>query len=93
MKAMVKRFPRPGDWWTIQFGFSRMLIVVLRSDPEFVAWMSPKWCVDAQKEVSLAVWSTYGPSFVGESRKRWWWRFLPWRNLVNPYPKPKGWPL
>lgn len=25
---------------------------------------------------------------IGRGHRRWWWRFIPWRQLVSPFSKP-----
>lgn len=31
----------------------------------------------------------YGSVYLGRGKRKWYWRFLPWRDLIVPFTKPR----
>lgn len=76
----------PGDWLALDYGFERRVFYVLRVD-KGGAWLGhPKWLVSSatfipQERMAHA-------TRIGRGKARWWWRFVPWRELCLPFSKP-----
>ncbi len=90
---MSKEYPERGDWFSIQYGSNFHPVYVLGTHENMVEWCKTTWCVsDAQYVTRERFLDMYGNSpsiYLGKSKERWWWRFLPWRDVVPPFARPK----
>lgn len=86
-----------GDWINMQYGFDRQDWCVLEKGCSWVRLGKPSWLVSSAEIVTLDrlfesdrdMWfNTGGPLYLGRGKKRWWWKFLPFRDCVFPYSKP-----
>ena len=87
---MNTRTPQVGDWYYIRYGFSPMLVYVSNVFDDGLIWGSPKWLVSSSEHMSISEFNENCVAFIGNTKVRWWWRFLPFRDIVCPFPKPKG---
>ncbi|WP_432821831.1 hypothetical protein [Trichloromonas sp.] len=81
---------QPGDHFYMMYETDDVLFYVLANNVEKgrLKITCRGWCVD-----SAVVWSYSNMrpfSFVGRGKKRWWWRVLPWRNIVAVYSPPQN---
>lgn len=77
-----------GDWFTIRFGFSDLDWYVLEVRGETVFLGQPKWLVSSSIRMERS--KVEAGEYLGPSRRRWWWRFVPFRDLVCPFCRPAG---
>ena len=78
---------KAGDWLTIDYhGF--VVIIAKYSDTYIVH--KPTWLVSSALRLDNSELARRNPKYIGTGKLRWWWRFLPWRDLVCPVSKPPG---
>lgn len=79
---------QPGDWIDLEFGFAVRPMYVLENDGAGITYGSPNWVVSSceyNEYKNMKRWR-----YLGRGQRRWWWRFLPWRDLVVPFSKPES---
>lgn len=82
----------PGAWFLLQYGFDFQMFYITEVVGDRARISKPGWCVSA------GVWLTRkqmeGPyhkaQYAGHGKPKWYWRFLPWRDVVTPFHKPTG---
>ena len=78
-----------GDWVALEFGFVMRVFYVLRVSEGDGAWLGhPNWL--ASSAVFMPAARLSAAERLGSGRARWWWRFMPWRELHVPFTKPRG---
>ena len=81
---------RVGDWWLIDTDRNRWEFYVMQ-----VAGDSVKFGSQQGRSIGGGLWVTIEElkplktTFLGHGRPKWYWRFLPWRDLVCPYYLPQ----
>lgn len=81
----------PGDWVNMAYGYYRHDFYVLRVlQDKYVVLGKPTWCVDTTVIKSYEELNSdyYTPIFIGKGKEKWYWRFLPWRNVIVPFKYP-----
>jgi len=78
---------RVGDWWLLDVrGVKEYYITGVAGD---------KIKISTPRAATMGVWITASDmalldaTFLGHGRPKWYWRFLPWRDLVCPYYLPQ----
>jgi len=84
----------PGDWLRITYGYDRITVYVVENTGYSIIFNKRHWPVSSggiEEKYSDSTWKDEGgsPIYLGRTKKRWWWKILPWRDVVCPYPKPK----
>lgn len=87
---MSKQQLQPGDWLLMDFAGRSKFYVVDVIDDE-VCLTKTTWLVSSgdwypSKELFGPL---YKARFIGTGKRKWYWRFLPWRDLVCPFYYPK----
>jgi hypothetical protein len=79
-----------GGGLNMKFGYDRMNFYVHRITDEYIYLGLPCWCVSDSERTTVAELEQgyYEPVYLGPTKKRWWWKFLPFRDLVCPYVQP-----
>ena len=78
----------PGTWLALDFGFEREVFYVVQATKEGAYLGHPKWLVSS---ATFMPWSRLkGADIIGRGRPRWWWRFVPWRDLHVPFSRPSS---
>jgi len=78
-----------GGWWLMEYGFTLELFYIWERHGDKIFLSSPKWCV------SFGVWMTRKEmqyrkaEYLGHGKRKWYWKFLPWRDFVTPVWGPK----
>ena len=79
-----------GAWFLMNYGSGRYKFYITETaGPEF-RLSKRGWCV------SRGDWFTrqrmeksyYNPIYLGHGKLKWYWRWLPWRDLVVPFTQP-----
>lgn len=84
--ATLKR----GDWINMQFGFNRHDFYILNVSDSLIYLGKPDWLVSGHQILTHAelTGGFYEPIHLGSGKEKWYWRFLPWRDLICPFNKP-----
>lgn len=72
-----------GDWFISD---SRVWYVILNDGKQIVA-NSPSFCTEHPIYFKYNRLSEF--TYLGRGKIRWWWRLVPWRNIVVPFTRPK----
>lgn len=79
----------PGDWVNMWFGFERHDFYVQKNflEYEIVRMSLTTWCVDTHYDLTYDELKDMKiqPVLIGHTKKKWWWRFIPWRQLICPF--------
>lgn len=78
----------PGVWLALDYGFERRVFYVVRASATGAWIASPRWLVSSATFVPRS--RLDGAERLGRGAARWWWRFVPWRELIVPFRKPRG---
>lgn len=79
-----------GDWVLLEFGGTMRPFYVHGLTRDFVMFGRSSWLVSDYEAVSKAdLQYNRKIDIIGHSKKKWYWRFLPWRNCVCPYYAPE----
>lgn len=86
-----------GDWIRFRYGYDKNLWYVLDNDldgKEIIVGTS-RFLASTTRLVSYnEIINPYGKPdtvrFIGSSKLKWWWKYLPWREIVCPFPRPKN---
>lgn len=93
MNEPEKHYPdapvRPGDWFLIKYGIDTLTLYAAEVHCRIIRFSSRNWCSDAGVWIHEPELSDGGAIYLGRGKKKWYWAFLPWRNLVCPYFYPK----
>lgn len=79
---------KSGDWFYLKYGSQPLLFYVLNVTESGVFASTPHWCVSSRAYFPSETMAN--AQFAGVGRKRWWWGFLPFRDVVCPFTVPKG---
>ncbi len=77
---------KPGSWLMMEFGYHWRVFYILYVLGDNVILGSPNWLVSDATQISKT--RLKGAELLGQGKQRWWWRFLPWRDLVCPFTRP-----
>ena len=77
---------KPGSWLIMEYGYDQRVFYVLYVLGDSVILGHPSWLV--RSATCIPKTRLKGAELLGQGRPRWWWRFLPWRDLVVPFIKP-----
>jgi hypothetical protein len=80
---------KPGDWINIEYGYSRKDLYVTRSIAGLVWVCSPEWPAFDSGCLDKTYFNMFPPTYLGPSKKKWYWKFLPFRILICPYKQPQ----
>ena len=77
---------KAGDWILMKYGHSDSEFYVLETMGDNIKVGRAAWCV------SSSMWLTpYDKSNIkgrlGSTKSRWWWKFLPFKDIVCPFKK------
>lgn len=81
----------PGDWVEMQYGWDRHMFYVQENTARFCRLSMPTWCASSHDNMPPESFTRpwHAPVvYLGRTKKRWWWRWLVFRDIVCPYPKP-----
>lgn len=81
--------PVVGDWVLLQFGFDGKIFYIAQVLERGVMIGRPSWCVSSLVYMSNEEFQKSFMERIGASKRRWWWKFLPFRDVVCPFKKPK----
>jgi len=76
----------PGDWILLEYGNSYSEWYVLYNTDRLIKICKPSWCVNDAIFIPYNNLNTKNWMFIKSTKMRWWWKFLPIRNLFCPYP-------
>lgn len=78
-----------GDWIYIEYGYSFKLFYVMNNDidRELININSSSWLVNSfeiklYKDIKQFI-------YLGKTKLKWYWKYLPWRDIICPYKRPK----
>ena len=74
----------------MDYGFDRLEFYVVGSYPDTLALTRPCWCVSSMEYFTLTELLERAPTILGQGKLKWYWRFLPWRDVVAKYHKPRS---
>lgn len=91
MPLKIRKRLQPGDWFEIEFGFRRRQFYVVDVVEDIIYATTPTWCVSPPRSFSFdEIYDDFHKGhYIGKGKLRWWWRFLPWRNICVKYSYPK----
>ena len=76
---------KSGDWVIMRYGISFGLYYILNVTDEIVTWCSPKWLVSSAQFSTESEFQSRSPIVVGNTKRRWWRKYMPWRDLICPF--------
>jgi hypothetical protein len=76
-----------GAWVLGRYGYEYRLFYVKGVIDDQVVLGSPQWCASANTTLPLAEIESKW-RVIWYAKRRWWWRFMPTRDLICPYQKP-----
>ena len=81
---------RPGSWILMEYGYDydEYYIAENINDEMFLVG-STRWLVSSSKWMKWSDMEERHIFLLGHGTKRWWWKWLPFRDLICPYSKPK----
>ena len=92
MNEPEKHYPdapvRPGDWFLMD-RCEREKFYVVEVCCRIAHLSRPGWMVNDGFWLNEPEFKEQSLAYLGRGKKKWYWRFLPWRNLVCPYYYPK----
>jgi len=71
-----------GDWILWKYGLSHVRYYVLGNSCGMLTVGNPRWCVSSamtNRHSDMHDWA-----YIGHTQPRWFWKFLPWRDVVCP---------
>lgn len=71
-----------GDW----FIYTEAEYCILSKYDTQILLMRRDSLVSLSRWVNVSYFESKGPVYLGTSKKKWYWRFIPWRDLVHPFP-------
>jgi hypothetical protein len=80
----------PGDWIAMEYGFTNKLFYVHSVYPHGVCICTTSWCVSDMECHTFAALGKRGFMYIGRTKAKWYWRFLPFRDVICPYYAPRG---
>ena len=90
LRAIPNELPelRSGDWFELKYGDYVVQWYVLGVSATSVIAGNPLWLTFSTETFSFRQIAT--AAYLGRGKPRWWWRFVPWRELIPPFSKPRG---
>jgi len=81
---------KAGDWINIGYGWERSDFYVTRSISGVGVHLSkPSWLVSSAIFLTdEALKAGHSPVYIGRSKLKWYWKLLPFRDLVCPFKRP-----
>lgn len=78
----------PGTWFAIRYGFKLRSFYVEKASLGLIYAGNPNWCSDSIEIFSLEDLVDRDVKIIGHSKRKWYWKFLPWKIIVVPFYKP-----
>lgn len=79
-----------GDWFEMEYGFSRITCYVLWATEREVRWCKRGWLVSCANTEPIQKIAPRKPSYIGRGKRRWFtYLFTP--NLLCPFTRPSAW--
>lgn len=85
---MAQQIPQVGEWYVMQYGNFNLLFYVLDVTNENVTLGTPIWLVSSAITISLDHFQI--AAYIGKGKRRWWWKYMPWKDLHMPFTWPKS---
>lgn len=78
----------PGDWVLMRYGFEHLIFYVLSVSGKGAHLGHPEWLVSCS--IFVPAEKLDRAELLGRGKPRWWWRFVPWRQLCLPFSPPRS---
>lgn len=81
----------PGTWIFMRYGTEFSKFYVQERIGDILLISRKAWLVSSHVSVTIEETKNghHKGQVIGKGKNRWFWRFLPWRDLVCPYSDPK----
>ena len=82
---------KPGDFFSMVYGFSRLEVYVLSVETDGLRFSRKDWLASANMFISYKdLYDTKNATkFICHGKEKWYWKYLPWRDLIVKYKKVK----
>jgi|688.fasta_scaffold1101118_2 hypothetical protein len=79
----------PGAWIVMDWCFDAAKFLVYEATDTHVRLVREPWLTSSADWFSRKdVLETRRAAYLGHGKKKWYWKFLPWRDFVKPYTQP-----
>jgi hypothetical protein len=75
-----------GTWVLMPYGYEHHVWYVYEVAGDMVLLGNRRWLVSGSKWFPVS-YLNENARILGKGKVRWWWFFLPWRNLICPFTK------
>lgn len=79
-----------GDWFELSLAWGTREFCVFRAQEDCVVAGTPEHITSlAERYEHKTLEENAGYRFIEHTKRRWWWRWIPFRWMFFPFPHPK----